>query len=103
MNNETPGKNSGGKPVSSPFCRSAGEVADKLQAEGEIRHKTDANGHRWFKVYFGSGAHYRNWLEQAEEVFGRDNIQTEEVPFPGLKCFAEDEETAFRIWVREDR
>lgn len=83
------------------LCSSSEAVAKKLQGEGQIRRKTDQDGTRWFKVYFGGGAHYRNWLAQAEEIFGPENIQIEEVQFPDLKCFTEAAEKTYRIWVKE--
>jgi hypothetical protein len=84
-------------------CSSSGQVAQVLKQEENIRHKTDENGVRWLKVYFGGGAHYKNWLEQAEEIFGKENIMTEEVSALSLKCFGASEEKAFRVWVKENR
>jgi hypothetical protein len=82
------------------LCRIADNVGEALQGEESIREKTDSRGIVWSKVYFGSGAHYKNWLAQVLEVYGEENVEVEPVDFTGLKCFEESEDTAYRIWVK---
>ena len=82
------------------LCRIADTVSDALQGEESIREKTDSRGIVWSKVYFGSGAHFKNWLAQVLEVYGEENVEVEPVLFTGLKCFEESEDTAYRIWVK---
>lgn len=77
------------------------EVFRTLQEEEKVRSRTDEDGTRWFKIYFGGGSHFRNWLEQAEEIYGIENIRVEEVEMPGLKCYEEAGERIFRIWARK--
>ena len=86
---------------SSDLCLIADSVGDALHGEESIREKTDSNGNTWSKVYFGSGAHFQNWLAQVLEVFGDKNVEVEPVDFTGLKCFEESEDTAYRIWVKK--
>ena len=72
-----------------------------LQKEEAIKEKTDKQGNVWSKVYFGSGAHFKNWLSQVEELFDADDIEVEEVCDTGLSCYEESQEKAYRIWVRK--
>jgi hypothetical protein len=83
------------------FCHSAENAAGALHAEENIREKIDENGVIWSKVYFGSGAHYKNWLQQVYELFGEDHVAVEPVDFTGLACFTESEDKAYRIWVKK--
>jgi len=46
-------------------------VRQRMAEEEEIRQMVDKEGSRWRKVYFGSGAHFRNWLNQAIELKGK--------------------------------
>jgi len=39
------------------------EERERLAREELVREKVDDKGNRWRKVYFGGGAHFRNWLE----------------------------------------
>lgn len=84
-------------------CGSAEKIDEVLRREESIRKRTDENGVKWFKAYFGGGAHYRNWLDQTKEVFGEENLFIEEVDFTGLRCFEESDDKAYRIWVKEER
>lgn len=72
-----------------------------MRKEQAVIEKTDVSGARWRKVYFGSGAHLRNWLDQCMEVYGQDNVNLEEVDSTGLRCFDAEGEKACRIWVRD--
>ncbi len=85
------------------LCQIADDVAGVLQGEESIREKTDSYGNTWSKVYFGSGAHFKNWLSQVLEIFGEENVEVEPVDFTGLKCFEESEDKAYRIWVKKQR
>ena len=78
-----------------------GHVLCSMKREETIREKIDDKGNKWFKVYFGGGAHYKNWLAQSIEIFGRENLEIEEVDFTDLKCFEEDGEKAYRIWAKD--
>ena len=75
--------------------------AQRIAEEQEVQEKTDTEGNRWKKVYFGGGAHFRNWLSQLLEVWGEDNVQVEEVDSAGLRCFEESGEKTYRIWVKQ--
>ena len=57
-------------------------------------------GKRWKKVYFGGGAHPRNWLNQSLELRGEDDVQVEEIDSRGFQCYEESGEKMYRIWVR---
>ena len=72
-----------------------------LKKEESIKEKQDSQGNIWSKVYFGSGAHFKNWLSQVRELFDEDDIEIEEVYNTGLTCFEESSEKAYRIWVRK--
>lgn len=72
---------------------------DRLAEEEAVREKLDDTGNKWKKVYFGGGDHFRNWLEQYQEL-GFD-IKVEEVDPTGFKCFELGGEKLYRIWVRD--
>jgi len=76
------------------------EIRERIAQEEEVREKTDEKGSKWRKLYFGAGAHFRNWLSQIEEIYGRENIEIEEMDPTGFKCFEESHEKMYRIWVR---
>ena len=78
------------------------ETQERIAEEGKIREKTDEKGIKWIKLYFGGGAHFMNWLSQTEEIYGKENIEIEEVDPTGFKCFEESREKMHRIWVRVD-
>ena len=71
----------------------------RLAQEELVREKVDANGNKWRKVYFGGGAHFRNWLEQCREL---GEVEVEEVDSRGFKCFEEAGEKMYRIWMKEE-
>ncbi len=72
-----------------------------LDEEARIKDKVDEHGKRWRKVYFGGGAHFRNWLDQTIELCGRENVKVEEMDSSGFQCFEEGDEKMYRIWVKE--
>ncbi len=72
-----------------------------LDREDQVRERIDENGDRWLKVYFGGGAHFRNWLDQSQELRGKENVDVEELESVGPKCFDQGGEKMYRIWVRE--
>ena len=73
----------------------------RMAQEEQIKEKTDAAGHRWRKVYYGGGAHFRNWLEQFVELWDDENVEVEEVDSSGMKCYEEGGEKMCRIWVKD--
>jgi hypothetical protein len=78
------------------------EIRERIAQEEEVREKTDKEGSKWLKLYFGGGAHFKNWLSQIEEIYGRENIEIEEIDATGFKCFEESQEKLYRIWVKEN-
>ena len=70
-----------------------------MAAEALIKEKIDDEGNRWTKVYFGGGEHFRGWLAQCKEL---GEVQVEEVPSTGYKCFEEAGEKLYRIWMKMD-
>jgi hypothetical protein len=77
------------------------QIGERIALEEENRERSDERGNKWIKLYFGGGAHFRNWLSQIEEIYGRENVETEEMDPTGFKCFEEGEEKMYRIWVKE--
>ena len=71
----------------------------RLAQEELVQEKTDAQGNKWRKVYFGGGAHFQNWLEQCREL---GEVEVEEVDSRGFKCFEESGEKMYRIWMKEE-
>jgi hypothetical protein len=71
---------------------------ERLAREDLVREKVDEEGNSWRKVYFGGGAHFRNWLEQCREL---GEVEVEEVDSKGFKCFEEGGEKLYRIWMKE--
>ena len=76
---------------------------ERMRQEEQVKEKRDEKGNRWRKLYFGGGAHFRNWLEQCKEVYGEENVETEEIDPTGFKCFEEGDEKLYRIWARIER
>lgn len=76
-------------------------VREKIAQEELVREKVDDRGNKWEKVYFGGGAHFRNWLNQLLELWGEDNVEVEEADSRGFQCYEESGEKMYRIWVRE--
>lgn len=79
-------------------CDDCGECSKGLDEEASVVERTDEDGSKWRKVYFGSGDHFRNWLAQVIEVHGRQNVRVEDAE-TRLPCFGD--ERPKRIWVRE--
>ncbi len=76
---------------------------EMMATEEKILHKVDQTGNGWTKVYFGGGAHFRNWLKQTQEVWGQENVEIEEVASSGFVCYEEGGEKMYRIWVRDSK
>ena len=76
-------------------------VRERIVEEEAIREKIDKEGNRWKKVYFGGGAHFRNWLNQSLELRGEDDVQVEEIDSRGFQCYEESGEKLYRIWVKD--
>jgi len=72
---------------------------ERLAQEELVRERIDEKGNRWRKVYFGGGAHFRNWLEQCREL---GEVEVEEIDSTGFKCFEEAGEKFYRIWMKEE-
>jgi hypothetical protein len=75
------------------------EEGERLAQEELVRERTDAQGNKWRKVYFGGGKHFQNWLEQCREL---GEVEVEEVDSTGFKCFEESGEKLYRIWMKEE-
>lgn len=76
-------------------------IQARMAQEELVRERIDQRGDTWCKVYFGGGAHLRNWLEQFLELWGEDNVEVEEVDSTGFRCYEDSGENMCRIWVRE--
>ena len=74
---------------------------ERMKLEEAIQEKTDEQGNRWRKVYFGGGSHMRNWLDQIKEVHGEENVEVEEADSTGFRCYEEGGEKMYRIWAQE--
>ena len=72
-----------------------------IAEEERLYERVDDEGNKWRKVYFGGGAHFKNWLDQVIELCGEGNVHVEEVERTGLQCFDLANEKVYRIWVRE--
>ncbi len=62
--------------------------------------RVDSAGNVWRRVYTGGGAHLQNWLAQFIELWGRENVQTEEIDPTAFYCYREGGEKLFHVWVR---
>ena len=69
----------------------------RLAEEERVIMRTDAEGNTWRKIYFGGGAHFRNWLAQCKEL---GEVMVEEVDSTGFKCFEQGGEKLYRIWMK---
>ena len=78
-------------------------VRQRMAEEETIREKVDEKGNRWTKVYFGGGAHFRNWLSQFTELKGEENVEVEEADSRGFQCYEESGEKMYRIWVKDSK
>jgi len=76
-------------------------IRQRIGGEQKIRHKVDEDGTTWTKVYFGGGAHFRNWLSQFVELKGEENVKVEEADSAGFQCYEESGEKMYRIWVKD--
>ena len=76
-------------------------IRQRIAEEEAIQEKVDESGNRWTKVYFGSGAHFRNWLTQFIELKGEENVKVEETDSRGFQCYEESVEKMYRIWVKD--
>jgi len=74
-------------------------IQERMAEEELVREKTDAQGRRWRKAYFGGGEHFKNWLAQCKEL---GEVMVEEVDSTVYKCFEEGGEKLYRIWLRMD-
>ena len=77
------------------------ETEELMKQEELIKERINNNGERWIKKYVGGGAHFLNWLEQFREVYGEENVETEEIDPKGFTCFEKGKEKMFRIWVKK--
>jgi len=76
-------------------------IRRRIAEEENIQHKIDEHGIKWTKVYFGGGAHFRNWLDQFVELKGEENVKVEEADSKGFQCYEESGEKMYRVWVRD--
>ena len=74
-------------------------IQERMAAEERVKEKVDEKGIRWKKVYFGGGEHFKNWLEQCKEL---GEVMVEEDESTGYKCFNENGEKLYRIWMKMD-
>ena len=74
-------------------------VQERMAAEALVRERIDEEGHKWSKVYFGGGEHFKNWVDQCKEL---GEVMVEEVDSKGYKCFEMAEEKLYRIWLKMD-
>lgn len=78
------------------------DISERMRQEELIQEKIDQEGNKWRKLYFGGGAHFRNWLSQCIEIYGEENIEIEDIDSTGFKCFEEGVEKMHRIWVKKE-
>ena len=76
-------------------------IRQRIAEEEKVIRRVDEDGTRWTKVYFGGGAHFRNWLSQCVELKGEDNVRVEEADSRGFQCYEESGEKMYRIWVKD--
>ena len=70
-------------------------IRRRMAEEETLQEKIDENGIRWTKVYFGGGAHFRNWLSQFLELKGEENVEVEEGDSTGFQCYEESGEKMY--------
>lgn len=75
-------------------------IQERMTEEVLVKERIDDKGNRWTKAYFGGGEHFKNWLEQCEEL---GEVIVEEVDSTGYKCFEEGGEKLYRIWMKMDQ
>ena len=76
-------------------------IRQRIAEEEKVRQSVDEDGTRWTKVYFGGGAHFRNWLSQFTELKGEENVKVEEADSTGFQCYEESGEKMYRIWAKD--
>ncbi|MDD5723802.1 MAG: hypothetical protein PHY29_08720 [Syntrophales bacterium] len=76
-------------------------IQQRMAEEEKIQQKVDEDDTKWVKVYFGGGAHFRNWLDQVVEMNGEENVKVEEADSRGFQCYEESGEKMYRIWVKD--
>jgi len=69
----------------------------RMAEEALVQERLDEQGNKWRKVYFGGGEHFRNWLDQCEQL---GEVMVEEVDPRGFICFEEGGEKLYRIWLK---
>jgi hypothetical protein len=80
------------------------ETIREIMAREEMaREKIDKNGEKWTKKYLGGDAHFLNYLEQHEEVYGEENVEIEKVDSRGFGCFDKSNNKMYRIWAKEKK
>ena len=72
-------------------------IQERIAEEELVKERIDEEGNKWEKVYFGGGQHFKNWLEQCEEL---GEVIVEEVNSTGYKCFEDGGEKLYRIWMK---
>ena len=72
-------------------------IQERIAEEDLVKERIDEEGNKWEKVYFGGGQHFKNWLEQCEEL---GEVIVEEVNSTGYKCFEDGGEKLYRIWMK---
>jgi hypothetical protein len=72
-------------------------IQERMADEALVKERTDEEGNKWTKVYFGGGEHFKNWLDQCKEL---GEVMVEEVDSTGYKCFDMAGEKLFRIWMK---
>jgi hypothetical protein len=75
-------------------------IRRRMAEEENIQEKVDDQGNKWTKIYFGGGAHFRNWLRQFVELKGEENVKVEEADSRGFQCYEDSGEEMYRIWIR---
>lgn len=43
-------------------------IRERMAEEELLQEKTDSQGRRWRKLYFGVGEHFKTWLAQCKEL-----------------------------------
>jgi hypothetical protein len=72
-------------------------IEERMADEALVKERTDEEGNKWTKVYFGGGEHFKNWLDQCKEL---GEVMVEEVDSTGYTCFDMAGEKLFRIWMK---
>ena len=72
-------------------------IQERIAEEDLVKERIDEEGNKWEKVYLGGGQHFKNWLEQCEEL---GEVIVEEVDSTGYKCFEDGGEKLYRIWMK---